>query len=723
MRVISVDEVLSKLTLEEKVKIVVGVGMPGQFSNPPSKVAGAAGETHPIPHLGLPSAILADGPAGLRINPTRENDEKTYYATAFPIAVMLASSWNRELLEKVGKAMGEEVREYGVDILLAPAMNIHRNPLCGRNFEYYSEDPVLSGEMASAFVKGVQSQGVGACIKHFVANNQETNRMAVDTIASERALREIYLKGFEIAVKKSKPWTLMSAYNKLNGKHCSQNEWLLTKILRKEWGFEGFVMTDWYAGDNPVEQLKAGNDLIMPGKVNQVNPSMKDEVTEIIGALGEGKLSEDVLNECVRNILKVLVNAPSFKDYKYSNTPDLDTHAEIAYEAGVEGAVLLKNENVLPIDKDAKIAIFGTGQIETIKGGTGSGDTHPRYTISILDGVKERGLKLDEDLAEKYEKYVKEMREKEEYKPVRHPWGFLVYPKLSEDFLSERDLGELARRNDLAIVVISRISGEGEDRELIKGDFYLSDDEFKLVQTVSEEFHAVGKKVVVLLNIGAPIEVASWRDLIDGILLIWQAGQETGRIVADLLTGVVTPSGKLPITFPKDYLDVPSWNFPGEPKVDPDKVIYEEDIYIGYRYYDTFGVEPAYEFGYGLSYTKFDYGNLKVFLNGEVLEVSYVVTNTGSRIGKEASQVYIKAPKCRIDKPFQELKAFHKARLLNPQESEEVFIEIPLRDLASFDGKEWVLEKGDYEVRVGGSSRDIKLKGVFTLQEERKYAP
>ncbi len=280
-----------------------------------------------------------------------------------------------------------------------------------------------------------------------------------------------------------------------------------------------------------------------------------------------------------------------------------------------------------------------------------------------------------------------------------------------------------ARRNDLAIVVISRISGEGEDRKLIKGDFYLSDDEFKLVQTVSEEFHAVGKKVVVLLNIGAPIEVASWRDLIDGILLIWQAGQETGRIVADLLTGVVTPSGKLPITFPKDYLDVPSWNFPGEPKVDPDKVIYEEDIYIGYRYYDTFGVEPAYEFGYGLSYTKFDYGNLKVFLNGEVLEVSYVVTNTGSRIGKEASQVYIKAPKCRIDKPFQELKAFHKARLLNPQESEEVFIEIPLRDLASFDGKEWVLEKGDYEVRVGGSSRDIKLKGVFTLQEERKYAP
>ncbi|KUK24561.1 MAG: Glycosyl Hydrolase family 3 [Thermotoga sp. 50_1627] len=720
---INVDEIVSKLTLEEKVKIVVGVGMPGVFSNPQSRVAGAAGETHPVPRLGLPSAILADGPAGLRINPTRENDENTYHATAFPIAVMLASTWNVQILEEVGKAMGEEVREYGVDILLAPAMNIHRNPLCGRNFEYYSEDPLLSGEMAAAFVRGVQSQGVGACLKHFAANNQETNRMSVDTIVSERALREIYLKGFEIAVKKSRPWSVMSAYNKLNGKYCSQNEWLLTKVLREQWGFDGFVMTDWFAGDNPVEQLQAGNDLIMPGKVNQVNMFRKDEISEIMEALKEGKLSESTLNECVRNILKVLVNCPSFKSYRYSNEPDLDAHAKVAHKAGIEGAVLLKNENTLPIQKDAKIAIFGTGQIETIKGGTGSGDTHPRYTISILEGAKEKGLKVNEELARMYEEYVKKMRETDQYRPVQHPWGFLVYPKLPEDFLSEEDVKKFARESDVAIVVVSRISGEGEDRKLTKGDFHLSDDEVKLLQVVSKQFHEVGKKVVVLLNIGGPIEMVSWRELVDAILLVWQAGQETGRIVADLLIGDTNPSGKLPTTFPKDYSDVPSWNFPGEPKDDPEKVIYEEDIFVGYRYYDTFDVEPAYEFGYGLSYTRFDYSSLKVLLGDDVLKISYVITNAGDMAGKEISQIYIKAPKGKIDKPFQELKAFHKTKLLNCGESEEVSIEIPLRDLASFDGEEWVLEKGEYEVRIGASSRNIKLKETFVLNEAKRWSP
>jgi len=615
------------------------------------------------------------------------------------------------------------VREYGVDVLLAPAMNIHRNPLCGRNFEYYSEDPVLSGEMASSFVKGVQSQGVGACIKHFVANNQETNRMVVDTIVSERALREIYLRGFEIAVKKSKPWSVMSAYNKLNGKYCSQNEWLLKKVLREEWGFEGFVMSDWYAGDNPVEQLKAGNDLIMPGKAYQVNTERRDEIEEIMEALKEGKLSEEVLDECVRNILKVLVNAPSFKNYRYSNKPDLEKHAKVAYEAGAEGVVLLRNEEALPLSENSKIALFGTGQIETIKGGTGSGDTHPRYAISILEGIKERGLNFDEELAKTYEDYIKKMRETEEYKPRRDSWGTIIKPKLPENFLSEKEIHKLAKKNDVAVIVISRISGEGYDRKPVKGDFYLSDDETDLIKTVSREFHEQGKKVIVLLNIGSPVEVVSWRDLVDGILLVWQAGQETGRIVADVLTGRINPSGKLPTTFPRDYSDVPSWTFPGEPKDNPQKVVYEEDIYVGYRYYDTFGVEPAYEFGYGLSYTTFEYSDLNVSFDGETLRVQYRIENTGGRAGKEVSQVYIKAPKGKIDKPFQELKAFHKTRLLNPGESEEVVLEIPVRDLASFNGEEWVVEAGEYEVRVGASSRNIKLKGTFSVGEERRFKP
>lgn len=716
------NEVLSNLTLEEKVKIVVGVGIPGLFGNPPSKVVGVAGETHPIDRLNLPSARLADGPAGLRISPTREGDEQTYHATAFPIASMLASTWNRKIVENVGKAMGEEVREYGVDILLAPAMNIHRNPMCGRNFEYYSEDPLLSGEMAAAFVRGVQSQGVGACLKHFAANEQETNRMSVDTIVSERALREIYLKGFEIAVKKSKPWTVMSAYNKLNGKYCSQHGWLLKKVLREEWSFNGFVMSDWYAGDDPVQQLKAGNDLITPGKTYQVNPSRKDEMEEILQAVKEGRLSEEELNECVKNVLKILINSPSFKNYQYSDKPDLDAHAKIAYEAAGEGVVLLKNEGTLPLSENTKIALFGTGQIETVKGGTGSGDTHPRYVVSILQGMRERKLRIDEELTKIYEDYIEQMRQKEEYRVRRDPWGTPIKPKLPENFLQREKIEKLASRNDVAIVVISRISGEGYDRKPVKGDFYLSDDEREFIETVSKTFHKFGKKLIVLLNVGSPIEIASWRDLVDTIVLVWQAGQETGRVVADTLSGRINPSGKLPTTFPMDYEDVPSWNFPGEPKEDPKRVVYEEDIYVGYRYYDTFGVEPAYEFGFGLSYTKFEYKDLDVSIEKDALEISFTVKNVGNFAGKEVSQVYIKAPKGRLDKPLQELKAFEKTELLEPGQTERITLDILLRDLASFDGKEWLIEGGEYEIRVGTSSRDIRLKETIFL-EERRYEP
>jgi beta-glucosidase len=703
-----VPDIVSRMTLEEKARIVVGIGIPGMFGNPPPRVPGAAGETHPVERLGIPSAVLADGPAGLRINPRRENDDKTYHSTAFPVETMLASTWNRELLEAVGRCVGEEVREYGVDILLAPAMNIHRNPLCGRNFEYYSEDPLLTGEMAAAFVKGVQSQGVGTCLKHFAANNQETNRFLIDTLVSERALREIYLKGFEIAVKKSKPWTVMSAYNKLNGEHCSQNEWLLTRVLRCDWGFEGFVMTDWFAKDDPVEMMRAGNDMIMPGKANQVDPSRKDEVEAIINAVREGRLDEETLIRNVKNILRVLVNTPSFKGYEYSNKPDLDAHARVAYEAGVEGVVLLKNDGALPVGKDAKIALFGTGQIETIKGGTGSGDTHPRYVISILDGMRERRLRIDEELAETHAKYLAEIRSRAEYRIEKTMFGEVFKP-VPQDFLGEEEISRFAERNDVAIIVISRISGEGYDRKPEKGDFYLSDDERTLVERVSKAFHQHGKKVVALLNIGSPIEVASWRNMVDGILLTWQAGQETGRIVADIVSGERNPSGKLPTTFPMDYSDVPSWSFPGEPRENPQRVVYDEGIYVGYRYYDSFGVEPAYEFGFGLSYTSFEYRGLMVEVVNNRVIVSFEVENTGSLPGKEVAQVYVRAPKGRVDKPFQELKGFHKTRLLNPGEKEGIRVELDFDMLASYDGEKWVVEKGEYEVRVGSSSRDIRL--------------
>ena len=717
-----VEELVSKMSLEEKVKLLVGVGMPGLFGNPPSRVPGAAGETHAIERLGIPSAVLADGPAGVRILPKREGDERAYHATAFPVAVMLASTWNPELVEKVGAAMGEEAREYGVDILLAPALNIHRNPLCGRNFEYYSEDPLLSGEMAAAFVKGVQSQGVGACLKHFVANEQETNRFVIDTIVSERALREIYLRGFEIAVKKAKPWVVMSAYNKLNGEYCSESWWLLTKVLRDEWGFDGFVVTDWYAGEDPVKQVEAGNDMIMPGKAYQVRPGRKDEVEELVKAVREGRLSEEAIDRSVERVLKVLARTPAFKGYKYSNRPDLEAHAKIAYEAAAEGVVLLKNDGALPLSGDHKVAVFGTGQIETVRGGTGSGWTYPRYVISILDGMRERKIEVDEKLAELHRRYIEEMRQKEEYK-IRTFFGQPITPRLPQDFLSVGDVEEVAERNNVAVIVISRISGEGADRKAEEGDFYLAKDERSLIEKVSRAFRTRGKKVVAVLNIGAPIEVASWRDLVDAILLVWQAGQETGRVVADTLIGLINPSGKLPDTFPKDYADVPSWTFPGEPRDNPQRVVYEEGIYVGYRYYDTFGVEPAYEFGFGLSYTKFEYYNLHVNLENNKVKVSFDVLNAGHYAGKEVAQVYIKAPKGRLEKPFQELKGFHKTRLLKPGEVERVEIEVDIRSLASFDGRNWVVEKGEYEVRVGTSSRDIRLKSKFTIDQDIVYPP
>ena len=716
----SINNVIQAMTLEEKAKFVVGVGMPGFGGTPPFEVTGAVGGTFGIPRLGIPELRLADGPAGLRIRPTRPGQTQTYYATAFPIATSLASTWDTETVEAIGKAQGNEVKEYGVDLLLAPALNIHRNPLNGRNFEYYSEDPLIAGKIAAAMVNGVQSNGVGATIKHFAANNQETSRNSIDTVVSERALREIYLKGFEIAVKESHPWSVMSSYNKLNGTYTSQSADLLTTVLRKDWGYTGFVMTDWFGGDNPVEQMKAGNDMIMPGMPFQ---------SELIKAAVEDRnLDEKVLDRNIKNILQILIQTPEFKKYQNTNKPDLVAHAQTARKAAAEGMVLLKNDKMpLPISKDQKITLFGNTQIETVKGGTGSGDVNTAYTISIADGLKSAGYQLNQTEYDKYKTYIDDLRSQDQYKIKPSPWGEdfgKSIPAIPEKSITDAEIDSASKESDIGVIVIGRNSGEGADRKVEKGDYLLSDAEQDMITNVSAQYHKQGKKVAVILNIGGPIEVASWRDQVDSILLAWQPGQEAGYAVADVISGKVNPSGKLPTTFPVKYSDVASADsFPGTPAENPTQVVYNEDIYVGYRYNTTFNVKPAYEFGYGLSYTNFDISHVNISEGKKFkdkLKVSAMVENTGKLSGREVVQVYVSAPDGKLEKPAIELKAFGKTKELKQNQRELLQFDLNAKDLASFDAEKnaWVLEKGTYTVKVGASSEDIKGTATFTVDHD-----
>ncbi len=735
-------QVIAAMTLEEKVHLVIGTGMrmsdisnPAPAANKPadatpappsgnvtgtiegvtfvageSKVPGAAGILFEIPRLGIPSLVLADGPAGLRINPNRRSDpSNTYYCTAFPVATLLASSWDVDLAKKVGESMGNEVREYGVDILLAPALNIHRNPLGGRNFEYYSEDPVVTGKMTAAIVNGVQSQGVGTSIKHFAANNSESNRMKINTIVSERALREIYLRGFQTAVRESQPWTVMSSYNKINGVYTSESSELLGTILRDEWAYKGFVMSDWFAGQSAPAQLKAGNDLVMPGTPKQIEA--------VLAALKKGELSQAELDRNVERILTIMLQTPTFKGYKASNKPDLAAHAQVARAAATEGMILLKNEtNALPIAKSAhKIAAFGNTSYDIITGGTGSGDVNEAYSVSLEAGLKNAGYALDADLQNAYNQYIVQAKAA---RPPKKTF-FEMQAPIAEMAVQKGVIAEQAASADFAIVTIGRNAGEFQDRKL-DGDFYLTGAEKELLKNVSDAFHALGKKVVVILNTGGVIEVASWRNQADAILLAWQGGQETGNAIADILTGKSNPSGKLATTFPVDYPDAPSSkNFPGIPAEMPTEIVYEDGIYVGYRYFDAFGVKPAYEFGYGLSYTNFEYKSIKINKKqfSKKLTVTVDVVNTGKTAGKEVVQVYLSAPARNLDKPVQELRAFSKTKLLEPGEKQTLSFTLEARDLASFDtnASAWVAEAGNYTVKVGASSRDIRQTAQFSL--------
>lgn len=717
----AVDDLLARLSVEQKLMLVSGDAALGADARS-NRVPGAAGATVAFPGLGIPDIVLADGPAGLRIAPTRDGTDRTFYATAFPIATALSSTWDRALVEEVGAAMGAEDRAYGVDVQLGPAMNIHRNPRNGRNFEYFSEDPYLSGYAAAALVTGIQSQGVGATIKHFVANNQETNRLLVDTRVSERALREIYLRGFEIAVHEASPFAIMTSYNKVNGVYTSQRRDLLTDVLRGDWGYRGLVMTDWFAGNDAVAQMQAGNELLMPGTAAQAS--------QLQAAVG-GALDGTTLDRNVRKILEAVVASPAYHGDGYANAPDLTAHAEVARRAAAEGIVLLKNDGgVLPLETGARIAAFGNTSYDLLSSGTGSGDVNEAYTVSLVDGLAAQEFTVDSDLQRAYTSYMESRRAQIPERTSVLDARVLLGEMAPEPAL----LARKAQETDVALVTIGRVAGESRDRE-VEGDIVLRENELALIRDVAQAFHAAGRPVVVVLNVGDIVEVASWRDQVDAIVLPWQGGQEAGNALADVLSGRVSPSGKLPMTIPIRYEDVPSAShFPGAQTGEPDEpiafgrreappsvVTYEEGIYVGYRHYATHGVPVAYPFGYGLSYTRFGYGGLRLSATtfDSELTVSVDVTNEGEREGRETVELYLTAPAGALDKPALELKGFAKSRTLQPGERETLTVPLGFRELASFDAERsaWVAEPGEYTVRVGASSEDIRAEATFTLDE------
>lgn len=734
----NIDEVLGAMTLEEKATLLVGGGWGSMTAGSMTAssevlVAGAAGTTRPIERLGIPATVLADGPAGLRISPTRANDPETYYCTGFPVGTVMASMWDTERVQELTTAMGNEVLEYGADVLLAPGMNLHRNPLCGRNFEYFSEDPFLTGKTAAAYIKGVQSNGVGVSVKHYAVNNQEVNRMENDSRVSQRALRELYLKGFEIAVKEADPWTVMSSYNKLNGEYTQQSHGLLTTVLRDEWGFDGIVMTDWGTKQGTVKAVKAGNDLMEPGT--------DVEIQRIIEAVKKGEISQEELDRNVRNMLEYIVRTPRFNKYKYSDKPDLKAHAELVRAAAPEGMVLLENNGALPLKDVKNVALYGTGSYDFIAGGTGSGNVNKPYIRNVAEGLAVNGLEVNKNIQTWYEQYI--ALAKTNLKNNTASSGVLLGdPVIAEMEVSRDFIEKMEPATDVAIFTLSRNAGEGGDRYAKDGDWTLTGQERELMQNLADIYHAAGKKFIVVLNIGGAIETASWKHIPDAILLAWTPGQEGGYAVADILCGKANPSGKLPMTFAVSYLDIPSsanfpyyhknvqrgewdflWGGPQRKAKNVDYTEYNEGIYVGYRYFQSAGVPVSYPFGYGKSYTTFEYSKPVVKAAADGFTATITVKNTGSVAGKEAVQLYVAAPAGGLEKPAYELKGYAKTKELAPGESQTLTIAVDAYTLASFNEatSAWETAAGTYKVMFGANAADIRGTGEYKVKKAQSW--
>jgi len=721
------------MTLEEKVGLSVGDGrfLPSanQEAEKNAEVPIANRNSKMlIPRLSIKSTALTDGPSGINKSAPPEGATQYSYTTAFPTSTCLAATWNAEMVENVGKAFGNELLEYDYDLVLMPALNLHRNPKCGRNFEYYSEDPLLSGKLTASMVNGLQSNGVGATLKHFVANNQETNRRKYNAVISRRALREIYLRGFEIAVRESHPKAIMTSYNKLNGYYNAERPELLQDIVRQEWGFDGLYMTDFdmQYGD-AVAQVRAGINMIMSGSMR--------EYDEIMNAVRNKRLDERALDENLVYNMKLKLSSPSMKGFKPSLNPDLEAHAKIARQAAGEGMVLLKNKNnTLPVKTGKTVAVFGKISYYLIAYGTGSGSVRSnKYAISVNEGLKAAGFNIMEEMEKSYLAYIEKIKRENlvppyfdnpkmradngitgDQAPPHFKERLVAFSK--EKPLPKAEIEKYESASDIAVVTLGRSGGENYEN----GYLPITKTELDLVRDVCEVYHSAGKKVIVVLNVGGVWETASWRDYPDAILLAWQPGQEGGHAIADIIKGSVNPSGKLPDSFPLKYEDVPSaGSFPGVPADDPINSFYTEGIYVGYRYYSTFSVPVAYEFGFGLSFTTFDYTNLTLSSKSfsSKMKINVTIKNSGSVAGKEVVQLYLAAPVNQIEKPEQELKGFAKTRLLQPGESQTLTFELDTRALASFWSgiSAWMADKGEYEVRIGASSKDIRLSASFNL--------
>jgi len=657
-----VRKIVSQMTLEEKASLCSGLDV---------------WHTKPVERLGIPSILMTDGPHGLRKQSGQAenlNILKSEPATCFPSGVGLASSWDRNLIKRVGELLGTECQAEGVSIVLGPAVNIKRSPLCGRNFEYLSEDPYLVSELATSYIQGVQSQGVGTSLKHFAANNQEHRRMTSDSVVDERTLREIYLTNFEGPVKNAQPWTVMCSYNKLNGTYASQNKRLLTEILRDEWGFEGFVVSDWGAVDDRVMGIEAGLELEMPS-----SRGLTDK--EIVEAVKAGELKESVLDTAVERLLKIIFKAVENK--KANATADLEAHHLEARKIASQCMVLLKNENLLPLSLDASLAVIGAFAKAPRYQGGGSSHINPSKMEIPFDEI----VKLSENKTE-----------------VLYAEGFEMN---SDDTVQSRidEAKEIAAKSDIAIIFAGlpdRYESEGYDRKHIA----IPENQKKLIDEVA----SVQANTVVVFSNGSPVEMP-WLGKVKAVLEAYLGGQAMGGAVADILYGVVNPSGKLAETFPVKLSHNPSHlNFPGE----GDRVEYKEGVFVGYRYYDAKQIEPLFTFGHGLSYTTFEYTDMTVdkkeMIDSEILTVTVKIKNTGDRAGSEVVQLYVGDGDSSVVRPIKELKGFEKVELQSG-EIKTVSFKLGNRAFAYYNEqiKDWHVETGDFVISVGSSSKEILL--------------